>query len=98
MLILVGGLIGVFMLSSWVDALLQKASGPLPIETRNSIYQAEAASTLLWRLPDLFGIGLIVAGFLRAGGHLGSGVKWGIPAMATGLCIVCVPNIVHAWM
>lgn len=97
-MVLMGGLVGIFMLTYFVDAMIEKASGPLAIDTRNTIYQTEAASLMLWRVPDGLGIALILVGFLKAAGKLGGGMQWGIPAMASGLILVCIANIIRAWM
>jgi len=100
-LILMGGLVFVFLLTYIVDAMIDKASGPLTIETRNSIYQTEAATLMLWRVPDGIGIALMLLGILKATGRLGGlggGAPWGIPAMTFGLLLVCAANTLRAWM
>jgi hypothetical protein len=97
-LILMGGLVAVFVLTYIVDAMIEKASGPLPIDTRNTIYQHEASTLMLWRVPDAIGIGLMLLGILKARGMLGGGAPWGIPAMTFGLLLVCAANTLRAWM
>lgn len=100
-LVLMGGLVFVFILSYIVDAMIDRASGPLPIDTRNSIYQAEAATLMLWRIPDALGIGLMLVGILKAMGRLGGlggNSPWGIPAMTCGLLMVCAANALRGWM
>lgn len=96
-LILLGGLIGIWILSSFFDSLIEKASGPLSIDIRNQISAAESKAHLFWRLPDIFGVVLMLAGILKSRGMLGAGLKWGIPAMALGLLIICSANILRAW-
>lgn len=100
-LILMGGLVFVFLLTYIIDAMIEKSSGPLTIETRNSIYQTEAATLILWRLPDGIGIALMLLGILKATGRLGGlggAAPWGIPAMTCGLLLVCAANTLRAWM
>jgi len=97
-LILMGGLVVVFMLTYIVDAMIEKASGPLAIDTRNTIYQEEAKTLMFWRAPDAIGIGLMLLGILKARGMLGGGTPWGIPAMTLGLLLVCAANTLRAWM
>lgn len=97
-LVLMGGLVFVFMLTYIVDAMIEKASGPLAIDTRNSIYQAEASTLMWWRVPDAIGIGLMLLGILKARGMMGGTVQWGIPAMAGGLLLVCAANTLRAWL
>lgn len=98
--ILLIGLLIIWILSQFLEGLIEKASAALSIEARNEIYKAEAAGHMLWRAPDIFGIALLIIGMLKAMGRLGGlggPLPWGIPAMATGFLIVCGANIFRAW-
>jgi hypothetical protein len=96
-LILLGGLVGIWILSSFFDSLIEKACATLSIDVRNQISSAESKGHMLWRLPDIFGVGLMLVGIIKWRGMIGGSMQWGIPAMTFGLLIICAANIFRSW-
>jgi len=94
------GLLGVFIVSSAAHGMVERSAATLDRDTRERIWQRLTLGMWWWRVPDIVGVTLMVAGGLRIVGLLPAigGVAWGIPAMAIGLALVSVASSIRAWM
>jgi len=95
--ILVGAMVGVFLISMIADEMLARHFVAFDAATRDRIWKREARLQIWWRIPQYIGVTLMVVGVLRNLGVLkipGLGVTQSI---AGGLAVYCMASIARSW-
>ena len=97
--ILLGGLIGVFIVSSFADSLLNRGKRVLDASTLDGIARRQNASSIFWRIGQSVAFVLIALGVLRTWGsfpwlHF---VTRPYSTVAVGMGLYCLTNSVRAW-
>ncbi|MCY3021016.1 MAG: hypothetical protein NTW87_18525 [Planctomycetota bacterium] len=97
-LIFIAGLVGVFVVSTIATSLVQRATTFLDRDARERVWELEARAMIWWRLLDIIGVVLMVAGVLRVLRVFSFFPNsWALPGMAAGLTIICISCSVRAW-
>ena len=100
-ILLLGGVFGAIAIASIADSIVKRAAALLALEVRENIWQREARASLWWRVPDMLGVILIVAGILKVFHVLKPPPPLdfhGMAIMAVGLMVVCLANVSRLWL
>lgn len=96
--VIIGGVIGAFVVSTIAQNLVQKNALMLDRDLRERIWKREAESANWWRLLESAGIVAMFAGLARMMGLFRSPLNWVIPTMAIGFTVVCLATSLRTWL
>ena len=97
-IVIIGGVIGAFVVSTIAQNLVEKNALSLDRDLRERIWKREAQTFSWWRLLESAGIAAMIAGMAKMIGFIHSSVDWGIPTMAIGFTIVCLATSLRTWL
>jgi hypothetical protein len=99
-IIFILAIFAVFIVSSMAANMVERAATLLDRETLDRIWKRQVRTTLYWRIPDVLGIGMLIAGVLKMLGILRifTDTAWGIPTMTLGLAVISVACCLRAWL
>ena len=95
-LIVFGGLVGVFAVSSIAEGIMASRTAALDPHTRERIFQREASAAILWRIAHFVALVLVLAGVLRTWGIVNV-TNYPYSAVAIGLAIFCASSVLRSW-
>jgi hypothetical protein len=98
-LVIIGGVIGAFLVAQIADGMVLKAVAALSPVTRERVYQRTVKWDNYLRILDILGIIVLVVGILKIFGFIKAGapLQWGFPCMAVGFALLCLERIARSW-
>lgn len=98
--IVIGGVVGCFLVSIIADGMVAKGAAVLPPDVRERVYQRALKWDMLLRVVDGFGFILLVLGMLGLAGVIKGGpdFPWRLSCVGTGFAVLCVERVLGAWV
>ena len=99
-LVLLGGILGCFVIASFADGMVLRGAARLAPAVRERVYQRSVRTDLLLRLLDTLGIALLILGLLGLFGLIKGGPQfaWRSGAVCVGFAILCLERILRSWL
>ena len=97
-MVIIGGVIGAFVVSTIAQNLVEKNALSLDRDLRERIWRREAQTLTWWRLLETGGIAAMIAGMAKMLGIISMSGSWGIPTMAIGFAVVCLATSLRTWL